>query len=594
MSLLTEASLIVTPNGYNVGKLYSVVPNTTLGDMDVVRATSATRVNSAGLIEIARTNLVLYSEQFDNASWQKVGGGIASAPVVTPNVETAPDGTMTADRVFFTLNGGTSSLDLSSLGSNAFTFTSLTRTQSVYIKTTDGTTRNFSFVSPTGISTSITVTSVYQRFTFTVPNGTIVSSTIRLRLRGSASGEGTATSATIAIWGAQYEEGSVATEYIPTVASIRTKFAGITQDGSVAQNIPRLDYTGGGCPSILAEPARTNLVFYSEQFDNTYWNKSNVTVTANTTTAPDGTMTADNLNITATNGFLRRSSLTFANSTSYTISIFVKKSATTGTKNFRFYYNNNESSPINSSFTCLVDLTNITATTTASGTIPPTILSTRLVNYNNNWYRVEVAFTTSSLGGNATSEIGLQPPSGGPVVDFDAWGAQLEAGAYATSYIPTTTATVTRNGDQISRANLFTNGIVTASGGTWFMEIRNNLVYTRDNSNVNINLDDSSGFNNGFLLRNTGTGRLSIQKTILGSATFLYLTTTDLTKIAIKWNGVTADVFANGVKVVSATAFTTTNLQTILTQMQVPVFINLMALFPTPLTDTQCTQLTTP
>ena len=58
MSLLTEASLIVTPNAYNVNKLYSVIPNTTLGDMDVSRGSSATRVNSGGLIEIARTNLV--------------------------------------------------------------------------------------------------------------------------------------------------------------------------------------------------------------------------------------------------------------------------------------------------------------------------------------------------------------------------------------------------------------------------------------------------------------------------------------------------------------------------------------------------------
>ena len=51
MSLLEKASLVVTPNGYKAGKLYSVIPNTALGDMDVVRATTATRVNSLGLIE---------------------------------------------------------------------------------------------------------------------------------------------------------------------------------------------------------------------------------------------------------------------------------------------------------------------------------------------------------------------------------------------------------------------------------------------------------------------------------------------------------------------------------------------------------------
>ena len=72
MSLLTEASLIVTPNAYNVGKLYSVIPNTTLGDMDVSRGSSATRVNEQGLIEIARTNLLLQSQTFEDASWTKM------------------------------------------------------------------------------------------------------------------------------------------------------------------------------------------------------------------------------------------------------------------------------------------------------------------------------------------------------------------------------------------------------------------------------------------------------------------------------------------------------------------------------------------
>ena len=100
MSLLTEASLIVTPNSYKAGTLYSVIPNTTLGDMTVVRATSATRVNSAGLIEIARTNLATYSEDFSNIIWSKV------ATTITTDSVNAPDGTLTADT--FIANGTTS------------------------------------------------------------------------------------------------------------------------------------------------------------------------------------------------------------------------------------------------------------------------------------------------------------------------------------------------------------------------------------------------------------------------------------------------------------------------------------------------------
>lgn len=263
MSLFDDASLVLTPNGYKASKLYSIKPTSGAGDMVVSRGTTATRVDSAGLIESvainvprldytgggcpsilvesARINRVLRSEEFDNVYWGKVAGGVASAPVVTANVETAPDGTTTADRVVFNLNGGTLSTAISQLESAIFTSISITRTQSVYIKTTDGTTKVFTFVSPTGSVTTITVTSVYQRFTLTSTG--INTASIRLRLRGSASGEGTATSATIAIWGAQYEDGSTATSYIPTVASQLQRNADVISKTGVSNLIGQTNGT---------------------------------------------------------------------------------------------------------------------------------------------------------------------------------------------------------------------------------------------------------------------------------------------------------------------------------------------------------------
>ena len=193
------------------------------------------------LIEPQRTNLVLRSEEFDNAYWVKAQGGIALAPVVTANVETAPNGTTSADRIVFSLNGGTSSSDISQLESALFTSVSITRTQSFYIKTTDGTTKAFSFVSPTGVATTITVTSSYQRFTYTTTG--INAGTIRLRLRGSASGEGTATTASIAIWGAQFEDGSNATSYIPTVASTVTRNADVISKTGISSLIGQTEGT---------------------------------------------------------------------------------------------------------------------------------------------------------------------------------------------------------------------------------------------------------------------------------------------------------------------------------------------------------------
>jgi len=108
------ASLILTPNAFKPTKLYSIKPANGTGDFTVTRASTATRVNEQGLIEtvaanVARidytdgngvlllepqaTNLALWSEQFDNAYWSKI------RCTVTSNITTAPDGTLTADKL---------------------------------------------------------------------------------------------------------------------------------------------------------------------------------------------------------------------------------------------------------------------------------------------------------------------------------------------------------------------------------------------------------------------------------------------------------------------------------------------------------------
>ena len=612
MSLLTDASLILTPNAYNKDKLYSVIPNTTLGDMAVTRGSSATRVNSAKLIEIARTNLVLQSQTFTNVYWTQTN------VTVTADTTTAPDGTTTADTV---LANGVSSAH--TVASDVISFTAGTSySLSVFVKkgTNDfvqlfvgagigGMYANFN-INTGAIGTVGTVggnvpTSSITNFgggwyrcimNFTANLTNIVPAKFVIVTSATASREESNTLTTsVILWGAQLETSNiaVATEYIPTIASIRTKFAGITQDGGFALNIPRIDYPPlGGCPSILVEPARTNEVLYSEEFNDLSWNKSDATISANATNSPSGNLTADKLIEGTLNGFhYVNRNITNSNSL-FTFSVFAKKSE----RNF-LYLQAFATIPNNFAYTpsAYFDLNNGTVGTVNTATAS-------IQDYGNGWYRCTLNCTsifpqTSASVGmyimTATSNLNSSYLGNGTSGIF-IWGAQAEIGSYATSYIPTTTAAVPRAAELISRNNIYTNGLLSASGGTWFMELRNNFVYTRDNTSVNINLDASSGFTNGFLLRNLGVGRLSIQKTISGNATSLYLTTADTSKIAIKWNGATADVFDNGTKVVTATAFTTTQLQSILTQMQVPVFINQMALWATPLSDDQCILLTGP
>lgn len=251
MSLLDEASLIVTPNGYKASKLYSVKPTDGSGDMVVSRATTATRVNSSGIIELMpidvprldytlggcpsilveplRTNLVLESQTFDNASWSKTLAFAGIAPVVTANQGTAPDGTMTADRVYFNCVGSLS-VDRSILLQQPLVTTIGTRYyQSIYVKAFSpsevGKELRIAADGLTGLSLVITITADWKRI---VLNGLASSANtfFIVETRGTFTAN---TTADVLLWGAQMEAGSNATSYIPTT----TLIAGTTRNADV-------------------------------------------------------------------------------------------------------------------------------------------------------------------------------------------------------------------------------------------------------------------------------------------------------------------------------------------------------------------------
>jgi hypothetical protein len=229
----------------------------------------------------------------------------------------------------------------------------------------------------------------------------------------------------------------------------RVNSAGLIE--SVASNVPRLDYTNSSCPSILVEPQRTNQVTYSEQFDNAAWTTSafNVTVTANNVISPDGTQNADRV-VFGLNGYLYQEKA-IVSWASVTFSIYSK----TATQKIFF-----------------------------GGASPAGTDVYSSINVGNGWFR-QILTRTFTAGG--TGLLQIIPIGSNETLYF--WGCQVEQGSYPTSYIPTTTASVTRNADVISKTGI--SSLIGQTEGTLFIDANISL-----RSNTRVLLDVQDGTNN--------------------------------------------------------------------------------------------------
>ena len=187
-------------------------------------------------------------------------------------------------------------------------------------------------------------------------------------------------------------------------------------------NYPMIDGVVKGCPHHLLEPTKQNVLQRSEEFDNAYWINNGVTINANQTISPSGNLSADLLTgVSGGFGVIRFSTW---NATNKVASCFAKK----GSSNI-FKISNASLSYIGVQF----DLENGTVTNEDSG------FEGSIENYGNGWYRCTAVDT---LGRSGTFSLGVTAASESIYI----WGAQLESG-YKTSYIPTTTATVTRSAE---------------------------------------------------------------------------------------------------------------------------------------------------
>jgi len=250
-------------------------------------------------------------------------------------------------------------------------------------------------------------------------------------------------------------------------------------------NTPRFDYNPStlAAQGFLIEESRTNLALQSEDFATT-WTVTGATVSANATSAPSGTTTADKLQEdTSTGSHLVTQNITFT-AASHTASIFAKKAERDwirvlffdGTNTFSAFFNLN---------------------TGTVGTVTGTGATASIQNVGNGWYRCAVTATASAGSGSFAPRVALADNNssyaGSTGSGIFIWGAQLEAGAFPTSYIPTTTTALTRSADVASVNTL----------SPWFNSVAGTLYsesqLTRQNATAGLNT---------FYIWDTGTSEI--------------------------------------------------------------------------------------
>ena len=427
------------------------------------RASTASFYNGV-TTAMAEQNLVLQSQTFDNASWTKSGA------TVTADSIAAPDGTTTGDTVTDTATSANHRIVQAVNITNSTTYTF-----SVFLKKGTNNFAQVSFREASDVQRYLSVICNLDTGAITQTNAgssaTLTSSSItsvnngwyRVTVTGSIS-VGTnfqtyialsdsatptvdaiglitylGTGTNIYAWGAQIEQRSAVTAYTATTTQAITNYIPVLQ--TAASGVARFDNnpTTGESLGLLIEESKTNLFTYSEQFDNAAWTKQASTVTANAIVSPDGALDGEKLDETTANDTHRlEQNVTTVNGTVYTLSVFAKAAE----RQWVYLF---EDSATNA---CTFNLST-GAVGTTQGSVTASISSV-----GNGWYRCSLTYTQSGTTGrmriavaNGTSTTSYTGVANNGIF---IWGAQTEAGAFATSYIPTVASQVTRAADAAS------------------------------------------------------------------------------------------------------------------------------------------------
>lgn len=289
---------------------------------------------------------------------------------------------------------------------------------------------------------------------------------------------------------------------------------------TVGVDEPRIDFLNNTKGHLLLEPSRSNLFTYSDDFGNSDWDKGTGTITTNTSISPDGTLSADKYSAVSTSSFAFLSQTKSADaSQSYTYSIWIKK--------------------VSGSGVLKLAISDVNLATSSSNNI----------NLTNEFVRYSFSIETGDLSNTGSIGAGFTNITSGDVIEV--WGAQLEAGSYATSYISTSGSAVTRSAD--SGEQNPPSDIINLSQGTLYLEFPNiNNMYGF------VGLSDFGSNSNRMIIYSSGDNILQAQFRQGGTVKLSGLTSAinGKVKAALAFSSTESVFYVNGTQIATGTAST--------------------------------------
>ena len=586
MALIDKASLLMVPSTYEAGKLYNVLPSgnrapdnkggagydQTRADFDFDRGSNAaaSRINSSGLIEKYRENLLLQSNNF-GTTWGTDSSTITSG-------QSGYDGSSDAWLLSRTGANGRFGQVISLNGLYTFSLYVKAGTKSfVKFGSSSGNVEAYFNLSNGSITSSGSL--IIEAKTTDVGNGwyrcqmTFSATLSYLNIWiADSNGNTTGTTGSILIQSAQLESGLVATEYLNSTS--------VTAKAGVLVDLPRINYDANGeNGALLLEPSRANIITNSEYLGGSDWIKSGngassvPIITSNAAISPEGVQNATRVDLDLNGG--------------------------TSSGDWSWVYQNFTSTGNDETFSMYikaVDASNV-GKVIAFGAVSFTAQSLTA-----DWVRIESTSSAAVGGyGNGFRLRGTEGTSN--TASFYVFGIQHEQNAsYATSYIPNHSGTggVTRAADVCTGGGSAES--INSVEGVLYAEI---AALSNDGTYRLMNLIDDSNNDNFIYLgykdsSNTIRTRIEVGGAASTDMEFVLSNETEFNKIAVKWKTNDFALWVNGIEVAtdsSGVSFTANTLDKIdfdrNGNLELNANVKQLAVFNEALTDSELATLTT-